>query len=150
MNMTNDTDDKKIVVDDDWKSRVQAEKEAAAKAQARSEQQSTADTQNSDSTAKSSTAPPDDSSFTMLVSTLAFQAMTAMGRFPDPAAGHPVVRPDLAKHSIDTLGMLQEKTKGNLTRDEEMMLDHLLHELRMAFVTIRVQPTASATKPADG
>jgi hypothetical protein len=65
-----------------------------------------------------------------------------MGRLPDPVEGHPVVRPDLAKHYVDLLGMLEEKTKGNLTPEESEMLGDVLHELRMAFVMTRREPAA--------
>ena len=40
----------------------------------------------------------------------------------------------MAKHSIDMLGMLEEKTKGNLTEDEEKYLKHTLYELRMNYL----------------
>ena len=40
----------------------------------------------------------------------------------------------LAKQTIDILGILHEKTKGNLTKDEEQLMDHLLHDLRMKYV----------------
>ena len=67
-----------------------------------------------------------------------------MGKLPDPVQGHAVVRPDLAKHYIDMLGMLEQKTKGNLTPDEAGMLDGVLHQLRMTFVTIRREPEKKA------
>lgn len=121
----------KIVVDEDWKSRVQAEKEAAGKPAAASEPEKETKTQ------RAATAPLPDASFELLVSTLMAQALTAMGKLPDPVQGHAVVRPDLAQHYIDLLGMLEQKTKGNLTDDEAQMLDAVLHQLRMTFVTTR-------------
>jgi len=42
--------------------------------------------------------------------------------------------PEMAKHNIDLLEMLQEKTKGNLSADETQLLNHLLFQLRMTFV----------------
>jgi hypothetical protein len=42
----------------------------------------------------------------------------------------------LAKHSIDTLGMLREKTKGNLSREEEKFLESILTELRLRYVKL--------------
>jgi hypothetical protein len=48
------------------------------------------------------------------------------------------------------LGMLDEKTKGNLTQDESSMLENLLHELRMAFITTRRQPEETAGKAEGG
>jgi hypothetical protein len=43
----------------------------------------------------------------------------------------------MAKQTIDMLGMLQEKTKGNLTDDEENLIKNVLYDLRMRFVTSR-------------
>ena len=40
----------------------------------------------------------------------------------------------LAKQTIDILGVLQEKTKGNLTKDEEQLIENLLHDLRLKYV----------------
>lgn len=126
----------KIVVDEDWKSRVQAEKEAAARQDAGSEP---ADQANAEAAAGE---PLPAASFELLISTLTAQALTAMGKLPDPVQGHAVVRPDLAKHFIDLLGMLEQKTKGNLTKDEAGMLDEVLHQLRMTFVTTRREAAA--------
>jgi hypothetical protein len=69
--------------------------------------------------------------------------MMALGRAADPREGHPVVRPDWAKHYIDTLSMLEEKTKGNLASDETEMLSAVLHELRMLFLVTRNLPPES-------
>ncbi len=44
---------------------------------------------------------------------------------------------DLARHSIDMLAVLQQKTQGNLTREESSLLDNTLTELRMRFVQLR-------------
>lgn len=141
-------DERKIVVDDDWKQKVQAEKEAAAKAPpikpAAEKPMAEKHAKESAATAADESAgamPLPDASFPMLVSSLAAQAMVAMGKLADPVQGHPVVRPDMAKHFIDLLGMLQEKTRGNLSPQESGMLDNFLHELRMMFVSIRLEAT---------
>jgi hypothetical protein len=126
----------KIVVDEDWKSRVQAEKEAAARQDAGSEPADQVDAE------AAAGEPLPAASFELLISTLTAQALTAMGKLPDPVQGHAVVRPDLAKHYIDLLGMLEQKTKGNLTKDEAGMLDEVLHQLRMTFVTTRREAAA--------
>src|SRR5262245_50284228 len=73
-------------------------------------------------------------SFALLVATFGSQAMVALGQVPSPLDGKTEVRLDLAKHAIDTLAILQEKTKGNLTADESAMLEGVLHQLRMACV----------------
>ncbi|MGY8770524.1 MAG: DUF1844 domain-containing protein [Pirellulales bacterium] len=84
--------------------------------------------------------------FAMLISSIASQAFMALGQLPDPETNTPVVRPDLAKHFIDTLGMLDAKTKGNLSKEEAQMMEDVLHQLRMMFVSI--QPEHTESKPA--
>jgi hypothetical protein len=78
------------------------------------------------------TFPPP--TFTTLVQTLATQAMVAMGHLEDPIEKKKVKRLDLAKHLIDLLEMLQEKSKSNLNADESYSLSQVLSQLRMAFV----------------
>lgn len=135
--MSAEQEEPKIVVDEDWKSRVRAEREAAKAGT----KPATANEEEREPTGAGRLPP---ASFELLLSTLAAQALTAMGKLPDPVQGHAVVRPDLAQHYIDLLGMLEQKTKGNLTKDEAEMLDGLLHQLRMTFVTIRKEPEQKA------
>lgn len=121
----------KIIVDDDWKTRVQAEKESLR------ESQDTKTDQPSPGTKNESTYPPlPPPSFPLLVSTLATEALAALGQIPRADNQAPEINLDLAKHFIDTLGMLEEKTKGNLSLEESRMLENVLHELRMAFVAL--------------
>lgn len=70
----------------------------------------------------------------MLVTTLATQATLAMGQMPAPDGQQPAVDLAVAKHFIDTLDVLEEKTKGNLTAQESGMLSGILHQLRMLYV----------------
>lgn len=72
--------------------------------------------------------------FTTFVYSLASTALLHLGEMPDPESGRTVTALPLAKHSIDTLGMLAEKTKGNLTQDEDKQLRDILSHLRMLFV----------------
>jgi hypothetical protein len=72
--------------------------------------------------------------FTTLVQTLATQAMVAVGYLEDPIEKKKVKRPEMAKHLIGLLEMLQEKCKGNLNADESYALSQVLSQLRMAFV----------------
>ena len=53
--------------------------------------------------------------------------------------GEPEVNLDMAKHHIDTLGVLEEKTAGNLTEDEKKLLDSALYETRMRYVSVASQ-----------
>ena len=63
------------------------------------------------------------------------QASIALGHMANPATGKTEPDPAQAKFLIDTLGMLQEKTKGNLTPEETNLLENLLYELRMQYVS---------------
>ena len=132
----------KIIIDDDWKSRAQAEKEQLQKeAEAKQKQQPAAVAGDEPSSSPSESAadvPLPPASFSFLVTSLATQAVAAMGQIP-AQDGKPVVQLDHAKHFIDTLGVLDEKTKGNLTPDEAAMLTNVLHELRLLFVTVGKQ-----------
>ena len=65
------------------------------------------------------------------------QAMIAMGLMSDPAGGKPEVHLDQAKHFVDTIAMLEEKTEGNRTPEETALLSNLLHELRMAYLAVQ-------------
>lgn len=79
-------------------------------------------------------------SFSLLVASLGSQAMMALGQIPNPTDGKTEVRPELAKHAIEMLSILEQKTKGNLDADEAKMLDAVLHQLRMAFVAANTSP----------
>ena len=123
----------KLIVDDDWKERVQAEKEAIAKGPPpKPAQAESGDEQ----------IPP--ASFPFLVSSLATQALMGMGQIPGPDGEQAEIHPPLAKHHIDMLAVLEEKTAGNLSPDEANMLTTALHELRMIFVAVARSPGAKA------
>lgn len=78
--------------------------------------------------------PLPEPTLTSLASGLAAQAMVSMGIFPNPATGKSCMLLNQAKHLIDTVEMLQEKTKGNQTPEETKTFENMLHELRMIFV----------------
>lgn len=78
--------------------------------------------------------PPGSIDFISFVASLATNAMAALGALP-PGYGPDLPRnPQLAREYIDILGMLQRKTQGNLTSDEDKAFKRLLSEVRMAFV----------------
>jgi hypothetical protein len=79
-------------------------------------------------------------SFSLLVATLGSQAMVSLGQVPNPLDGKTEVRLDLAKHAIEMLAILEQKSKGNLDADEAKMLEAVLHQLRMAFVAANTHP----------
>jgi hypothetical protein len=61
-------------------------------------------------------------------------AACLLGKAPYPDTGTCAVNLPMAKQTIDIIGMLQEKTKGNLTGEEERFLSEILYDLRMAYV----------------
>ncbi len=127
--MTQDDQTPKLHIDSDWKAEAQAEKE---KLDERAEKQDQQDTGAQDQTARE--LPP--ATFATLVSSLATQVMLAMGGMQDPKTKRRIVDLALAKHHIDTLAMLEEKTKGNLTDEETKLLDQALYQVRMHYVQV--------------
>lgn len=116
-------EEKKIIIDEDWKSQVEAEKEAFAKEAV------------DEPAAGGQAMPP--ASFEMLVTTFATEAMVALGQLPNPFTNEHGLSFDHAKYTIDMLQVLQDKTKGNLSTEEAALLENLLHQLRMAYVTLQ-------------
>ena len=72
--------------------------------------------------------------FATFIMSLNASALLNLGVIEDPATQKKVKNLSLGKQTIDILGMLQEKTKGNLTNDEESMLKNILYDLRMIYV----------------
>jgi len=77
--------------------------------------------------------PPAD--FTMLVNMLVTNAMVFLGQMPAPGSQQYMRNLPQAQHMIDLLMVLREKSQGNLTRDEEQMMQDLLPQLQMAYVS---------------
>ena len=59
-----------------------------------------------------------------------------LGQIPNPKTGEPEINLDLARMFIDQLEMIQEKTRGNLTNEEAMVLRNAVSNLQMAFVEV--------------
>ena len=78
----------------------------------------------------------DPASFVNFLSTLATNAAAALGAVPHPATGKRTLDLDTGKFWLDILGMLKEKTKGNLHAQEARLLDSLLADLRMQYVSM--------------
>lgn len=72
--------------------------------------------------------------FATFVLSINSSALVQLGLIEDPASGQKTKNPALAKQTIDLLAMLEEKTRGNLTHDEENILKNILYELRMLYV----------------
>ena len=133
-------DKPKIHVDDDWKQQAQAEKEKLAEQVEKPGEGKAAADQPADQPAGGPREIP-PASFTTLVSSLVTQTLMALGGYQDPKTHKRYVDLDLAKHHIDTLKVLEEKTRGNLTDDETKLLDRALYESRMQYVQLAQQMT---------
>jgi len=128
--MTEPTPEKKLVIDEDWKSQVEAEKEAARHPE---EPPKSAEPPAEPLAGARGPLPPADLGF--LIGTLYIQGAMALGLLPNPITKKADVQLDQAKHSIDLLAVLQQKTEGNRTPEETGELEAVLHGLRMAYIT---------------
>jgi hypothetical protein len=79
-------------------------------------------------------APLPEVSLATFIFSLSSSALVHLGEIPDPEVKNVAVDLPLAKQIIDTLGMLQEKTKGNLDPDEDNLLKSVLYDLRLRYV----------------
>jgi len=100
-------------VDENWKQNVEKEKVSSKE--------------------KGEFVPP-VADFKFFITTLTLQASIALGHMANPATQKIEKDPAQAKFLIDTLDMLAEKTKGNLTKEEADLLENLLYELRVAYL----------------
>jgi hypothetical protein len=143
------SEEKKIIIDEDWKSRVAAEKEATAT------RQTVASSESGDRGAPSTETPAGPgqahgslppASFELLVTGFVTEAMVALGQLPHPVTGKAEPDKEHARYAIDMLQVLADKTRGNLEPGEERGLREVLHQLRMAFVAFGLP----ADEPDDG
>jgi len=101
-------------VDENWKAQVEKEKEQA----------------------KQDNKTFHEASFILLISSLSMQAMIFMGEMENPATKQKEFNLEQARFLIDTLGILQEKTKNNLTNEESHFLEESLFNLRIKYVEV--------------
>ena len=88
----------------------------------------------------------DPASFVSLIMSLASNAAASLGMMPHPVTGETGVDLKTAKHWIDVLGMLEKKTAGNLDPQEDQMLEGLLADLRMQYVSYSGAPAPPPAK----
>ncbi|HEY1686294.1 MAG TPA: DUF1844 domain-containing protein [Tepidisphaeraceae bacterium] len=131
-------------IDTDWKKQAQEEKRRLVEEAEKKKQ--------ADSAASAAAAPTRSgegdvgdgrrrlpiASFASIVQSIMTQALYYLGDIAT-AAGEGAVNLDMAKHHIDSLSVLEEKTKGNLNAEEQKFLDAALYETRMRFVAIAGQ-----------
>ncbi|QEG20628.1 DUF1844 domain-containing protein [Mariniblastus fucicola] len=126
-----DSEEPKIIVDEDWKSQVEKEKEVLREQESESAEP--------DSPQQGQQEIP-EASFQVLLATLGTQAMAMLGLLPNfDGNGNTPVNLPMARHLIDMVGVLDEKTKGNLSDEEAAMLTENLHQLRMAYMAVSQQ-----------
>lgn len=159
----------KLIIDEDWKSQVEREKAefkakqeaddssgndsagndstgsdaAADKGESDAASMASDDVTKSQDQSASDTSgdavPPPPASLEFLVSSLATQAMASMGQIPGED-GKPLPKNmEYARHFIDLIAVLEEKTQGNLGDDEAQFLQGTLHQMRMIFVQVSQQ-----------
>lgn len=145
----------RIIVDEDWKSQVEAEREQLRRkehpdAVPERDPAGAAPERPPAAAAGPSRLPP--ASFETLVETLAMQAMASLHELAAPPqegeqsadkADEKAFHLEMAKHLIDTLSVLEDKTRGNLSADEAGQLEHVMHDLRLAFVNLRTRVAKS-------
>ena len=119
-------EEKKIIVDEDWKEQAKKEKEVLAV----QEEAEKKEAQQQQKTA----GPLPKGDFAALISMLVTQSLFSLGMLQ--VDGQEKKEPDLnlAKYNIDMLDALEEKTKGNLTEEEQKVLENMLDQVRMAYV----------------
>jgi hypothetical protein len=122
--------EKKIIIDEGWKDQVEAEREAEKESVRRAAEAE----KPAAGPAPGPRGPMPPANLTFLVSSLYLQGAMSLGLLLNPETKKPDVQLDQAKHSIDLLTMLQDKTAGNRTPDESAELEAALHELRLAYV----------------
>ena len=133
--MTDDSN--RLHIDSDWKAQAQAEKERLAEKEASRE-----------GTPEGGELPAAD--FRGLIMTLGSQAMMGLGAYGDPQTGRVMIDLPGAQFAIDLLGVLEEKTKGNLTADEATELTEVVGQLRARFVYVAKLVAAQMQQQAAG
>lgn len=128
--MADQDEPKKIIVDEDWKKEAQRDKEVLAAQEAEEKKKEEAQE------VPKREGPLPEGNLAALISMLATQALFALGFLQ--VKGEETREPDLdlARYNIELLGALEDKTKGNLTPEEQKLLKNTLADLRMGYVSI--------------
>jgi hypothetical protein len=134
-------------IDTDWKKQAQEEKRKLAEAQ---EKQRAVQSQAAAATgggaaaaaprgaARRQTREAPQASFAGLVNSLVTQAMVYLGELA-PQGSEPMLNLDMAKYQVDVLGLLEDKTRNNLTAEEQHLLDTVLYDVRTRFINVASQ-----------
>jgi hypothetical protein len=101
---------------------------------ARMKEEATAQGAREDAGGAGAEVPLPEITFASFLVSLSSSAFISLGQLPDPHTGKAEKNLPLAKQTIDLLGLLRDKTRNNLTAEEENLFDHLLYDLRMAYI----------------
>jgi hypothetical protein len=117
-------------VDESWKEQAEREKHAASSTHQPGTEPPARET--TEATHERESLP--QARFDLFVSGLAMEALIALGEMPHPTTRKQAANLPQAKYLIDLLGVLEEKTKGNLSADEEKLFKDALYQLRMRYL----------------
>lgn len=137
----------KIQIDSDWKTQAQEEKRRLAEQTKAASPLSSAGAEAGAGRAAVGPAagpgalPP--ANWETLLATMATQAIMYLGGMVDPRTNRAIVDLEAARHQIDILGVLEEKTKGNLSDEESKQLASIIYDLRMRYVQIAQAATGA-------
>lgn len=118
-------------VDESWKEQVEKEKQTSELQPAPVE--STAQEEEAASVNPEGDMP--QARFDLFISGLAMEAMVAMGDMPHSATRQQSINLPQAKYLIDLIGIIEQKTQGNLSVDEEKLLKDAIYQLRMRYLS---------------
>ena len=123
-------EERRLQIDDDWKSEPAAEKARLA-----------------ETVEEQAGQPMPAADFVGLIQLIAMQAVVGLGGLAGPGGQEIPPNLELAKHHIDMLEVIEAKTKGNLNDEEKRLIDTTLHQLRMAYVEALRGPGPGAKSP---
>ena len=123
-------------IDADWKTEAAAEKKRLMEQEAKE-------------LADKADRPDASAPLMELVNLLAMQAAVGLGGYQGPGGEEVDPNPESAKHFLDMLEALRQKTEGNLTDEEKRALEGVLHELRMQYVQLATGPASTGPAKAD-
>jgi hypothetical protein len=129
------SEEKNLHIDEGWKAQVEREKAQIKQPQpTATAEEETPQRSAPDNNSRQEPPPPPVASFQFLVASLATQAMACLGQIPDDDGKPLPVNLPYAKHFIDLLGIIEDKTRTNLDEGEAAYLKGALHQLRLQFV----------------
>lgn len=128
-------------VDESWKDSVAQEKDTQP-----SELSGQGESQEPRGEEATDQPNPMEVNFINYVSSLVFQTMIFLGELPNPMTNETEKNIDQAKFLIDTLVMMREKTKGNLSKPEEDLLNSAVYELQMRYVDLAAKENPQGGK----